>query len=71
MPLKTSPTKQRKTSPSLPSEAKVRQGDSKRYRESAIPDEYMKYFTAPEVNPHGFQILDLTDGGSVNTSSHT
>jgi hypothetical protein len=34
-------------------------------------DEYLKYFTAPPATPQGFQVLDLSDGSSITTSSHT
>jgi hypothetical protein len=33
--------------------------------------EYKKYFAAPTTTPQGFHILDLSDGGSITTSSHT
>lgn len=41
------------------------------YLEARLAGEYLKYFTAPQATPGGFYVYDLTDGGSVTTSSHT
>jgi len=71
MPMKTSSTKQPNKTRNLPSGGKVKATKPKNERELSFVGEYAKYFTAPPVTPSGFHILDLTDGASVSTSSHT
>jgi hypothetical protein len=71
MPLKTPPAKKQVKPKRPPSRGQAKAVQPKNHRQLGVVVEYAKYFTAPQVTPQGFQILDLTDGGSVSMSSHT
>lgn len=60
-----------KSTQNLPTEGKFNSAAPKGSQDLGVVAEYEKYFTAPQMTPPGFHILDLTDGGSVNTTSHT